>query len=188
MNKCVIIIAGKPAAGKTTYARHIAEKLNLPFIGKDNIKEKLHDVIKFETSRANSRLYGNASYAVFFHFAECLMKAGVPLVLESNFTVECKDILEPLVEKYGYRALTVMFDADMRVLHERFLKRDVTDERHPGLAASTGFFDDFDVFANGTAPLRLFSIGERLDVDTTDFSRVDYAAIDEKVATFLAHE
>ena len=67
MNPYLIIVAGIPASGKTTDAKHIAEKLHIPLIGKDLIKEKLYDAIRYDTSkRENLRLYGAASYSVFF--------------------------------------------------------------------------------------------------------------------------
>jgi len=178
----IILIAGIPASGKTTYARHISKKLNIPFIGKDAIKEKLHDVLKFDTSkRENSQLYGAASYSVFFHIAECLMKADTSFVLESNFSPASADVLLPLMQQYNYKALTVLFDADIKVLHKRFCERDITDERHPGLVTKNTDLHDFDIFSKGTLPLRDFCIGEKITIDTTDFSTVDYNAVDDLV-------
>jgi len=185
----VIIVAGIPASGKTTYARHIAEKLQVPFIGKDAIKEKIYDVIRYDTlQRENSQLYGAASYSVFFHIAECLMKAGVSFVLESNFTPASADVLLPLVKKYEYSPLTVMFDADMRTLHRRFCERDTTDGRHPGLVVKSNVFNDFDFFSNATSPLRNFCIGDKIVVDTTDFSAVDYGEVDSLIINFIKQE
>jgi len=178
----VILVAGIPASGKTIYAQHISEKLNIPFIGKDAIKEKLHDVIKFDTSkRENSQLYGAASYSVFFHIAECLMKADVSFVFESNFSPASANVLLPIIQQYNYQALTVLFDADIKVLHKRFCERDVTDERHPGLVTKGTDLHNFDTFSKGTLPLRDFCIGEKITVDTTDFSTVDYNKIDDLV-------
>jgi len=185
-NSYIILIAGIPASGKTTYARHIAEKLRVPFIGKDNIKEKLHDVLHFDTSKhENSKLYGTASYSVFFHIAECLMKADVSCVLESNFTPYSADVLLPLVQKYNYRALTVLFDADIEVLHKRFCERDVTDERHPGLQSRSKMHTDIDNFKRGGLPLRDFCVGEKITVDTIDFTKVDNNEIDAQVIKFI---
>ena len=185
----VIIIAGIPASGKTTYARHIAEEMHIPFIGKDAIKEKLYDVLRFDTSkRENSQLYGMASYGVFFHIAECLMKADVSFVLESNFIPSSADVLNPLIQKYTYRALTVLFDADMKVLHKRFCDRDVTEERHPGLASKSNVFNDYEVFNTVTLPLRDFCVGEKIVVDTTDFTKVEYSKIDAQIVRFVECE
>jgi len=182
----VIIVAGIPASGKTTYANHISAKLEIPFIGKDAIKEKIYDVIQYDTSkRENSQLYGGASYSVFFHIAECLMKANVSFVLESNFIPFSADILLPLVNQYKYTPLTILFDAEMKILHERFCKRDMTDERHPGLASKSNVFNDLEYFENATLPLREFCVGEKIMVDTTDFSTVDYEKIDTYIINFI---
>ena len=186
-NPYAIIVAGIPAAGKTTYAKHIASKLKIPLICKDAIKEKLYDVIHYDTSnRENSKLYGAASYAVFFHVAKCLMKAGVSFVLESNFIPSSADTLLPLIEEYKYSPLTVLFDAEIKTLHERFCKRDVTDERHPGLISKSNVFSDLEYFKNATLPLRDFCVGDKIVVDTTDFSKVDYGDVDRQIEKFIA--
>jgi predicted kinase len=39
----LVVVHGPPAAGKTTIAREIAERLRLPLIAKDTIKEALFD-------------------------------------------------------------------------------------------------------------------------------------------------
>ena len=76
----------------------------------------------------------------------------------------------------------------MAVLHKRFCERDVTDERHPGLASKSNVFNDFDTFNKGTLPLRDFSVGSKITVDTTDFSTVDYKKIDMCVKDFIENK
>lgn len=183
----IILVAGIPASGKTTYARHISEKLNIPFIGRDAVKEKLYDVLKYDTSkRENSQLYGMASYSVFCHIAECLMRADVSFVFETNFWPASVDILLPMVRQYNYRALTILFDADIKVLHKRFCERDITNERHPGLVAKgTSNLHNFDSFSKELLPHRDFCVGEKIIVDTTDFSKVDYDEINDLVMDFI---
>ena len=183
MKPYIILIAGIPASGKTTYGRHIAEKLNIPFICKDTIKENLHNAIKWDTSvRANSKLYGLASYNVFYSIIDSLMKAGVSLVAESNFGPASVDMLLPIIECHGYRAITVLMDADLAVLNKRFHDRDITDERHPGLVISCEFegFNEDEALA-----FRDFEVGEKIVVDTTDFARVSYAKVDADVINFI---
>jgi predicted kinase len=182
----VIIIAGISASGKTVYARHISEKLNIPLIARDSIKEKLHDVIRFDNiKRETSKLYGTASYSVLFHIAECLMKADISFVLESNFSPASVDDLMPLVKLYNYKPLTVLFDADIEVLHKRFLERDKTGERPQALISKGADLDDFENFRIGTLPLKDFCIGKKITVDTTDFSKVDYDEIDNLVIEYI---
>lgn len=42
-----ILVTGIPAAGKSTIANFIAEKLNIPMMSKDGIKEILFDEVGF---------------------------------------------------------------------------------------------------------------------------------------------
>ena len=179
----MILIAGISGTGKTTYARHIADKLHIPFIGKDNIKEKLYDVLQYDTEKqGNSQLYGAASYSVFFHIAECLMKADISFVLESNFTLSSVEVLAPLAQKYKYHTLTVLLDADMETLDKRIQERDATSERHPGLKLPSGQYIPLNF---NCANYRNFCIGEKIIIDTTDFTKVSYSEIDDLVIDFI---
>ena len=175
----IILVAGMPATGKTTYARHIVEKLHIPVIVKDDITKKIHDVLQYDNSKqGNGTLYGMATYAVFFHVAECLMKAGTSFILESNFTTRGIADLSPLVQKYNYRALTVLLDTDAEIAYKRFCERE-------GLPLPTSNTkDDIDngnVVASG---YRDFCVGEKITIDTTDFTKVDYNRIDDLVIGF----
>ncbi|MCL2397339.1 MAG: hypothetical protein FWC93_04660 [Defluviitaleaceae bacterium] len=114
-----------------------------------------------------------------------MMKAGIPFVAESNFTPTSAEVLLPLAEKHSYRALTVLFDADIEVLHRRFCQRDVTDERHPGLATKSGDFLDFCAFSDVALPCRDFCIGDKIVVDITGFALVDYTQVDTRILDFV---
>ena len=187
MKKYVLILAGIPASGKTAYAKHIANKLGIPQICKDDIKIELYNILRYDpTSREDSKTYGAASYAAFYYFAECLMKTGQPFIMESNFTPASKNTLEPLMEKYGYTPLTIMFDAESKVLHDRFVKRDRSPLRHAGLKSQAHY--DFGYFDTTTAPLRDFKVGEKIVIDTTELEKVDYAQIDSMVYSFIEKE
>lgn len=187
MNKpFVIFVAGIPAAGKTVYAGHLAEKLGVPCFSKDAFKEKLHEVIGYDTAlRENSRLYGNAAYHVCYYVAEAMMKAGVSFVLESNFTLDTEEPLAALLKRYRFCAFTVLADGKIEVIHKRFLMRDQTEERHPGLVAAAGVFDTLEAFQKAVLPMRAFSLGERFVLDTTDFSAQNEKAADNAVLAFI---
>ena len=171
----IILVAGIPAAGKTTYARHIGEKLYIPVIVKDDIRDKLHESLQYDVSiPENGTRYGMAGISVFFHIAECLMKAGTCFVLESNFTLRAVDDLSPLIQKYNYRSLTVLLDADPEVAHKRFCERQGIDIK-----------TNFDFSYNTSDSYRDFCVGEKITIDTTDFAKVDYNKIDELVIDFI---
>ncbi len=110
-----------------------------------------------------------------------LMKTNQTFILESNFTNPCPDILISKVSKYKYRVITVLFDGDVEVVHKRFLARDTTEERHPGLV-SINYFSDFQFFKKSTRPCRDFDYGDiQIIVDSTDFSKVSYDDIIAKI-------
>ena len=186
MKPYIILIAGMPASGKTTYGRHLAERLCVPFVGKDDIKSVLHDELQFDTSKwENFQIFGKVSYGVLTFFVECLMKGKVSFVAESNYHPIYAETLSPMLTKYGYRALTVLLDGDTRALHKRFWQRNSTAERHPGLGQANNFYDDFNYFKANTELSRDFSVGDKIIMDTTDFAKVNYGEVDKKVIKFI---
>lgn len=114
----VVVVTGPPAAGKTTIARELAARLELPLIAKDTIKEALFDALGTGDLAWSQRL-GDATYLVMLALAEESVAAGSGLVLEANFfrggeyrlaalpahfvQVHCGAPLEVLVERYASR-------------------------------------------------------------------------------------
>lgn len=102
-------------------------------------------------------------------------------ILESNFVKESIPILKNLVKKYNYHTITIRFEGDLEVLHERFIKRENSNERHQGLT-SNGIFDDFENFKKTADKANEFKINEQeIIVNTTDFSKVDFEKIINKI-------
>ncbi|MGH4124269.1 MAG: AAA family ATPase [Clostridium sp.] len=182
MNKTLIIIAGMPATGKTTFANYLSDKMQVPLVCKDKLKEIIWDKVHYDTNiRTECQKYGGLAYDLSFHFCEMLMKTNQTFILESNFTNPCPDILNSKVSKYKYRVITVLFDGDVAVIHRRFLARDTTEERHQGLV-SINYFSDFEFFKKVTKSCRDFDYGDiRIIVDSTDFSKVSYDDIIAKI-------
>jgi broad-specificity NMP kinase len=176
LEKVLIIVAGMPGAGKTTFANYLSDKLQIPLICKDRLKEIIWDYDASET-----RKYGVLAYDLSFHFCEMLMKSYQNIIFESNFGNACPDILKAMIGKYGYKVITILFDGNVEVIHKRFVERDITEERHGGLV-SNGKFDDFIFFKEATQPCREFDYGDiKIIVDTTDFSKVSYDDIIAKI-------
>lgn len=171
-----------PATGKTTFANYLSDRIQVPLVCKDKLKEIIWDKIHYDTSiRTESQKYGGLAYDLSFHFCEMLMKANQTIILESNFTNPFPDILNLQVNKYKYKVITVLFDGDVEVIHRRFLARDNTAERHQGLV-SNNYFSDFELFKKATKPCRDFDYGDiRIIVDSTDFSKVSYDDIITKI-------
>jgi predicted kinase len=183
LDKVLIIIAGMPGTGKTRFANYLAGKLQKALICKDKFKEIIWDKLHYDTSETQK--YGGLAYDLSFHFCEMLMKSKQTIIFESNFGNTCPDKLKTMVDTYGYKVITILFDGDVEVVHKRFVERDLTDERHPGLV-SKGRYNDFEFFKKATQPCRDFNYGDCIiTVDTTDFSKVSYDEIVTQIVSSL---
>ena len=140
MSKLLIIIAGMPASGKTTFANYLSNTLGLPLVCKDRLKEILWERIKYNGSiQAESQMYGGVAYDLSFHSCQELMKSTAAILFDTNLGATCPPTLKKLVEQYSYKVITVLFDGDVNVIHHRFTERDRTEKRHPGLVSGTRF-------------------------------------------------
>lgn len=184
-----ILITGVPAAGKSTIAAFLASRLSLPVISKDSIKERLFDAVGFQSRQEKVRL-GVASMDIQYYVAEQLMEARLPFILENNFENISRAPLLALLEKHGYLAVTVHVTGDLRVLHQRFLDRDRSPERHrghvvndcypekPGSQPAPPLSYEGYVSSVKRRGMDVFAAnGPRIVVDTTDFAQVNLEAL-----------
>lgn len=176
----LIIISGPPGTGKTTLGKRLAKDLNLPFVHKDGIKELLFDKLGW-SDRAWSRRLGIASYALLYYFLEAQLSAGCSCVVESNFHAEFDtERFLTLKAKYDFEPLQIRCVVDGEVLFQRFKDRAATSERHPGHVETL----NLEEFKQGLLRGRdeVMDIGGTVfEIDTTDFARVDYEGLVERV-------
>ena len=184
-----ILVTGIPAAGKSTMAEAMSERLKLPVISKDTIKELLFDNVGFQ-SRAEKVNLGIASMEIMYYVAGQLMKAGQPFILENNFEYSSEQGMKNLLEKYQYSALTITLTGDYKVIYQRFLERESSPDRHRGhvvndcypekkennpktLKAKTISYENY-VRGIEQRGFDAFCVdGRQIKVDTTDFSRIN---------------
>ncbi len=175
MRKTIIMVAGYVAGGKSTFARMLAERLNLPVFIKDTMIQVMREHITAE-NRDEKKKISNATRGTMAYIAERLMITGTSFILESNFIKFDEDMLRRLIEKYEYNALTYVFVGDLRVIHKRFIERDNSPERDPANRIG-GLLDDFALFKQSIKPLGDFDAGGKIiKVDTTSFENVDFEA------------
>lgn len=177
MENYVIFVAGPPAAGKTKFSEYLSEKLRVLCVNKDFVKEVLCDTIGF-ADRAENKTLSTATFKLFLLLLEKSMKAGQPLILESNFTPDEGSELAALLSRYSYKTLTVLFHGEPQTLYRRFLDRleDRVNVRHA--AHRSVSFVKFEDFRDVAANYLKFDVGGPLvAVDTTDFENVDYESI-----------
>ncbi len=145
----VLIITGPPASGKSTLGRGLAPRLGLPFISKDLFKETLFDELGW-SDREWSRRLGGASIALLFRSAAALLEAGQSVALESNFYSEWDTPpLRQLGEKFACRFVQIVCTASGPTLVERYKRRIVTRERHPGHTESEPLEETLSRLLNG---------------------------------------
>ena len=166
----LVVVTGPPAAGKTTIARAVADRLGLPLLAKDPIKETLGETLGVR-GRAASQTLGGATFDVVFRVLEELLRAGVSVVVEGNFGHP-----EPFARLPATRVLQVHVSAPPDELQERLAGR---VGRHPVHYDAEAAYEIAERTAAGEwEPLPID--GELLRIDTDPFP--DVAKVAERVA------
>ena len=199
----LILIAGLPGTGKTTFARYLSGKMNVPMASKDILKEHLFDTLGFKNRNEKVAL-GIAAADILYHFAEIHLEIGQPVILENNFENVSKPGLLKLIEKFKCKTVTVRFQTDPAVLAERFKIRDSLPERHRGHVVNTQYpeargpgqdplsYESAEIYpasyftAMNERGMAVFTVGGPLIiVDTTDFSKISYESIYDEIMTMV---
>ena len=184
-----ILVTGIPAAGKSTMAEVLSERLKLPVISKDTVKELLFDNVGFQ-SRAEKVKLGITGMEIMYYVAGQLMKAGQPFILENNFEYSSEQGMKSLLEKYQYSALTITLTGDYKVIYQRFLKRENSPDRHRGhvvndcypekkennlktIKAKTISYENFVCGIEKRGFDAFYVDGKQIKVDITDFSTIN---------------
>jgi predicted kinase len=186
MNKpLVIIISGPPSTGKTTLGQRLATEFHLPFIHKDGIKERLFDTLGW-SDREWSKKLGVATYAILEYFMDIQLRAGVSLIVESNFApVFATQMFRKLKAQYDFEPFQIQCRTEGSVLLQRFKERAEAGERHPGHVDTS----TYDEFKEGLMRGKLDALeigGTLYEIDTTDFEHIDYAALFEAIRHAIA--
>ncbi len=193
-----ILVTGIPAAGKSTMAAAVSERLKLPVISKDAVKELLFDNVGFQSREEKVKL-GIAGMEIMYYVAGQLMKAGQPFILENNFEYLSEQGIKNLLEKYQYSVLTITLTGDYQVIYQRFLERESSPDRHRGhvvndcypekkesnskeLKAASISYENY-VYGIEHRGFDAFLVdGRQIKVDTTDFSKINIEELFSQIA------
>jgi predicted kinase len=191
-----ILVTGIPAAGKSTIAKLLSEKLDIPMISKDSIKELLFDEVGF-TSRAEKVKLGVAGADIMYYVAEQLMSHNLPFILENNFENTSRDGLNKILQKYSYKTITVTLTGDYRTVYERFVNRNNCADRHRGHVVNDCYpekepcrfiqpisYESYEEAIISRGMDAYFGNGPHIVVDTTDFAKVDKAEIVNQILMY----
>lgn len=181
----VIIVSGSPCAGKTTLSEKISNFFKLPIISCDPIREYLYDTLgcfNLSMFRKNRKI----SFGLMFFIIEILLKSSQSFIIDSSFKLSRnRKKIQKLQEKYRFKCFQVNLRAKGETLWSRYLERIMSGRRHAGYLyhlrlnrikrqAKKGF----------TAPPKLK--GSLLKIDTSDFKKVNFKKIFNKLKVFLA--
>lgn len=163
--KKLIVVAGYPAAGKSTFARALSEALAIPFFDKDTINETIGEHLPISGIEARRKLSETAVH-LLLHAADRVLKTSFAVIIESNFKPQEAALVQALIEKRGCESLMYLFTGDAQVLYARYLEREQSGARH--WIHKWKKLDTLDAFARAIKPLGDFRVGARhVFVDTT---------------------
>jgi predicted kinase len=180
----LIVVTGRPAAGKSTLATWLGKRLALPVASKDGIKEVLFDQLGWR-DREWSKTLGRASVALMYHFARTQLQVGRSVILDNAFhPALASPELRALASQYRANTLQIICETTSDVLFERFKGRAESGERHAG-HVDVQSLDELRASLAQERPLRLDIGGEVLHVDTTDLANLRYEPILDRVVAIM---
>lgn len=200
MKKTLILLAGYPGTGKSYLCKLILKmENNFCVLSPDEIKEKFWDEVGFDNEVEKQNLI-ELGWQYYYDNLDRYMQGGVSIISDYPFSNKQKADLKQKTEKYSYQVLTIRLVADLDILFERQKRRDLDDGRHLGHIAS--IYHKGDIIADRHAADKLlsydefiercktrgygtFCLGELIEVDVTDFSKVNYSDILQRIGLFI---
>lgn len=182
----LIIISGLPGTGKTTLSKKIADKLNIPLVGVDAIKEVTWDTMGHEFDFEFSDKLGKTAFELLFYFIEANLSKGVSLVAEAHFNPERNnERLNKLKQKYNVNILQIHCDCEIEALRKRFKERMEKETYHKGHRHTISLYGEDRIMRSLGAEnrIRLTIDGATYNLDTTNPDTIDY----EKLFEFISN-
>ena len=180
----IVIVTGRPAAGKSTLARWLSQELKLPLVSKDNIREELFDRLGWKDRKWAQEL-GKASVDLMFYFAQAELEVGRSIIMDNSFYPPASDPrFQALKQKYSAESIQIVCDSDRETLFQRFKTRADSGTRHLGHGDQDILKELYVNLADDSSPILEIG-GSVIEVDTTDFANVDYQKILNEVKSAL---
>jgi len=173
----IIIISGPQCSGKTTLAKKIKEKFNIPLIHKDCIKEKLFDTFGFrEGDYELSKKLGESSFSILFHISERLLESRISHILDGPFDPKfANEQFLSLKKTHDFKLIQIILKTKKEERLRRFKSRYLSGERHPG------HFNDKLIYEKNSIELLKDDYIDPVNIrgkvhylDTTNFDRINY--------------
>ena len=183
----VIVVSGLPCTGKTTIATKIAQHFDLPFIMKDDIKERLFDTVGSGDWKISKTL-SYATFSILDYVVESMLEANTSFIVEGNFSSDkVLKTFSDYQQTHAFQSVAIECHTEGTVLLERFRKRTESGERHPGHMDRMLIDEMKDDLLRGRPEDSVRHPGPTIKVDTTHFEEVDIKAVIKKIRTHLNH-
>ncbi len=180
------IVTGLPCSGKTNLGRRISRLHKIPFISKDEFKERLFDSLGW-SDRAWSKKLSGASYEMMFYVLEELLEVGQSCVLEANFDANLhSEPLAKITQRFQTRVVQIHCVTEPDVLLNRFKSRWKSGKRHAGHADEVMLPEMELLVKQKILPLEL--PGQVFELDTTNLANLETAALFAVIEAELNHE
>ncbi|MGX7173179.1 AAA family ATPase [Enterococcus ratti] len=203
--KYFILLAGSPGTGKSYLMNKLRERfLTMYTITLDEIKEYYAESIGFDSLEERAEQEKNKVYPFFYQALELYMEAGKKVIAsEYPFSAKQKKKLYSLSKQYEYEVITIRLIADFDVLWTRRYKRDRESDRHLSYIMDHYHYGDVlkdrslgtnhitkEVFKQIITDRKYdeFELGTLYEFDVTDFEKVNYAPLLDRLVWQVEHD
>jgi len=163
MNKpYLIVVTGRPGAGKTTFSKELGKQLFFPVISRDELKEgyvhtfgKRHTELPKDTNKIVTE--------IFFETMNYLLSANVSLIVEAAFQHKVWETKLNILKEKARIVILICKAENDRICLERFLKR--------------GFENPMREYFHGDKGVALARNGIQLNVSQYDEPHLDFPTI-----------
>lgn len=184
MHPTIIIVTGRPAAGKSTLAKWLSQQLKLPLVSKDSIREELFDRLGWKDRKWAQEL-GKAGVDMMFYFARAELEVEHSIIMDNSFYPPVSNPrFQALKEQYYAESIQIVCDSDRETLFQRFKSRADSGNRHLGHGDQDVLEELYANLANNSSQILEIG-GSVIEVDTTDFAKVNYQEILKQVTSLL---
>ena len=124
----LIIVTGRPGSGKTTFAKELSDKIYMPLISRDQIKEGyVHTLGKNHTKLPPEA--NKIATEIFFDTLMGLMENNISVIAEAAFQHEVwSSMLKRFMEIEKIRLYLLICKIDSKLALERYVNRGLNNE------------------------------------------------------------
>lgn len=197
--RTILIVTGGPGTGKSSMAKGFldySENDDIVSVSYDFFKEKEWDTFGFDNEVQKKRV-NEFALEEFYLTLQKLMWEGRTILAEYPFYQYHRPKLKALIEESAYSAVTLYLYTDLLTAYERGIRRDGEGGRHPGHLLHRyhpGSFRPellqsrdkkeltFEEFKESIRDRDYdIALGRRIEVDVTDFSRVSFENVYQRI-------